>query len=208
MIGYLEGKLLRKDLEQVVILAGGVGYQVSVPLTTFRTMPPVGETISLEISTQVSQDAIRLYGFATMTDRKVFEMLIRVSKIGPRIALAILSSLDGQQVLMALAREDRKRLQAIPGVGRRTVDRIMMECRQAAARLAEDQGLVPEEPVFPAEEPIVRDVVSALINLGISRAEAYQAVTVAAADIGLQADMEALIKRALRSLRRPERGTT
>jgi Holliday junction DNA helicase RuvA len=205
VIGYLEGKLLRKEPDEVLVVAGGVGYRVFIPLTTYRRLPETGAEVALEVLTVVSQDAIRLFGFLNRVDLQVFELLLGVSKIGPRTALAVLSRFDGQALLSVLMRRDLKSLQSAPGIGKRTAERILMECRDAAVKLGEAESLEAIAEEASLEDPVVEEAVSALVNLGYPRSEALPAALAALARLGgSEDDPRPVIREALRAMRRAE----
>jgi len=189
VIASLRGKLLEKEPARVVIDVHGVGYEVSIPATTFTALPGPGSDVSLEIHTHVREDALALYGFVSRQERRVFERLITISGIGPRLAVTILSggSVDG--LVGAIRRGDLARLTSIPGVGKKTAERIVVELKDKF------QDLSVEAPK-PAVET---DVLSALENLGYSRPIAEAAVR-RAVNGDEQAGFETLFKRALQIL--------
>lgn len=189
MIASLRGRLLEKEPARVVIDVHGVGYEVSIPTTTFTALPTPGDEVSLEIHTHVREDTLALYGFSSRQERRVFERLITISGIGPRLAVTILSggSVDG--LVGAIRRGDLARLTSIPGVGKKTAERIVVELKDKL------QDLSAEAPK-PAVES---DVLSALENLGYSRALAEAAVR-RAVNGDDEAGFEVLFKRALQIL--------
>src|SRR5262245_9137612 len=186
MIARLRGKLIEKEPARVVVDVNGVGYEVSIPLTTFTVMPDAGAEVSVDIYTHVREDVIALYGFSSRQERRVFERLISISGIGPRLAVTILSggSVDG--LVGAIRRGDLARLTSIPGVGKKTAERIVVELRDKLQDLT-------AEPVKPVVET---DVLSALENLGYSRPSAEAAVR-RAVNGDQEAGFEVLFKRAL-----------
>jgi Holliday junction DNA helicase RuvA len=189
MIARLRGKLIEKEPARVVVDVNGVGYEVSIPLTTFTAMPESGAEVSVDIYTHVREDVIALYGFSSRQERRVFERLISISGIGPRLAITILSGGSVEGLVGAIRRGDLARLTAIPGVGKKTAERIVVELRDKLKDLT-------EEVVKPSVEV---DVVSALENLGYPRAMIEAAVRRAIdgdADVGF----EALFKRTLQIL--------
>lgn len=175
MIAHLTGQLREKDLRRVqrlVIDVHGVGYEVLAPLSTVYTLGEAGATVSLRIHTHVREDVLQLFGFATALEQMLFERLIGVSGVGPKLALAILSGVEPSDLVRAIRGNDLGRLTAIPGVGRKTAERLVVELRD---RLAQDVG---ESPAGPATaDAVVRDdLLSALANLGYQRAAAEKAV--------------------------------
>ena len=189
MIARLRGKLIEKEPARVVVDVNGVGYEVSIPLTTFTVMPDSGAEVSVDIYTHVREDVIALYGFSSRQERRVFERLISISGIGPRLAITILSGGSVEGLVGAIRRGDLARLTAIPGVGKKTAERIVVELKDKLKDLT-------EEDVKPSVEV---DVISALENLGYSRAMIEAAVR-RASDGETEAGFEVLFKRTLQIL--------
>lgn len=201
MIGRLSGLLLEARPDEVVLDVGGVGYRVQVPLSTFyRLTPPPDGPVALHVHTHVREDAIQLFGFSTAAERATFERLISISGIGPRIALAVLSGIGVEDLEQAVRAGDRAKLESIPGIGRRTAERMILELKDAleprrrggrtATRLAPPSG-----PSRPDD-----DAASALVNLGYGEAAAAQAVAAARESVGPEATLEELLRGALRAL--------
>jgi holliday junction DNA helicase RuvA len=189
VIAWLRGKLVEKEPTRVVIDVHGVGYEVFVPTTTFTAMPTPGIEVSLEIHTHVREDALALYGFLSRQERRVFERLITISGIGPRLAVTILSGGSVEGLVGAIRRGDLARLTSIPGVGKKTAERIVIELRDKL------QDLSAEAP-----KPVVEtDVLSALENLGYPRPMAEAAVR-RALNGDEDSGFEVLFKRALQIL--------
>lgn len=199
MIAHLKGVLFRKSTQSIVIDVGGVGYEVSVPLSTFYSLPEINERVSLQIYTHVKDDSLALFGFNTGLEKALFLMLISVSGIGPRLSLNILSGIGPRDLLEAMAGGDAVRLQAIPGIGRKTAERIVLELKDRASKTLNEMD-IPTTPA-PAREqiPLVDDAVSALINLGYSPKAAKTAIEGARARTG-ETTLEGLIREALRGL--------
>jgi Holliday junction DNA helicase RuvA len=176
MIGHLRGIVLEKHPNEVVVEAAGVGYQVQIPISTYTSLPDAGTAVSLRIHTHVREDALLLFGFATADEKTVFEKLITVSGIGPKLAITVLSGLPTPDLVAAIRSGDVQRLVRIPGVGKKTAERIVLELKEkligveAAGKAATATGT---EPILSALE---RDVLSALQNLGCARAAAEQAI--------------------------------
>lgn len=186
MIAWLRGKLLEKEASRVVLDVNGVGYEVFVPVTTFTALPEPGAEVALDIHTHVREDALALYGFSSRQERRVFERLIGVSGIGPRLAVTILSGGSVEGLVGAIRRGDLGRLTSIPGVGKKTAERIVVELKDKLKDLAEE-----------APKPVLEtDVLSALENLGYARATAEAAVR-RAMNGDESATFDALFKRAL-----------
>jgi Holliday junction DNA helicase RuvA len=195
VIAQLRGRILEKQPNKIVVDVNGVGYDVSVPLSTFYGLGDTGSEIALRIHTHVREDALALYGFATRIEQELFERLISVSGIGPKVALAVLSGIEPPELVRAIERADLARLTAIPGVGKKTSERIVLELKDRLPRapVAEDTGVQGPAPVMRD------DVLSALVNLGYHRPLAEKAVDHAvAATPG--ADFERTLRQALREL--------
>ena len=195
MIGRLAGRLARKAPNAVLVDVGGVGYQVLIPLSTFYALPAEGEAAALEISTQVREDAIQLFGFATERERRLFEQLIAVSKVGPKLATAVLSGMPVEELCAAIAAGDVARLSTIPGVGGKTAERLALELREKVAPLLEDAGRAAAPTTTAAGGRAAEDAAAALVNLGYRPKDAEKAVGKAAAEG--EAGLAALIRRAL-----------
>jgi Holliday junction DNA helicase RuvA len=195
MIGRLEGRLAEKSPEALVLDVGGVGYDVRVPLSTFFELPDEGKTIRLRIHTYVREAAFVLYGFLTDQERSAFTLLLGANGVGPRLALAILSGLPVARLAAAVRQNDVGALVGIPGVGKKTAERILMELADKIDRLSEVE---PLEDAGDTEAAAV----SALVNLGYARAQAETAVRAAAEQVAAGAGLEELIREALRAAAR------
>ena len=168
MIAHLSGTLLDKQLQRLVVDVGGVGYDVQVPLSTFYAVGDVGARVDLRIHTHVREDALQLFGFATPLEQTLFERLIAIGGIGPRVALAVLSGIEPESLVRAIRDADLGRLTSIPGVGKKTAERLVVELRDRLPKLAE----TTPTGVPSAEDDVRSDVLSALANLGYQRAAA------------------------------------
>lgn len=195
MIAHLRGRLLDKQPNRVIVDVEGVGYDVFVPLSTFYGLGEPGAAIALRVHTHVREDALALYGFATRIEQELFERLIGVSGIGPKVALAVLSGIEPADLIRAIQRGDHARLTAIPGVGRKTSERIVLELKD---RLPLPQ-VAPETSGDAMHPPMHDDVLSALVNLGYHRPLAEKAVA-SALKIAPEAGFERTLKQALREL--------
>lgn len=197
MIGYLEGNLKQLDATRALVLAGGVGYEVHISLQTYYKLEGQ-KSVALQIFTHVREDALSLYGFASAEEKFAFGKLISISGIGPTLAQKILSGIDPADLAEAVARGDVRKLSSIPGVGKKTADRIILELR--------DKLLLPEssrEQTAPsARTSMDDDVQSALINLGYKPKDAEAALEMARKELGNDAELSALLKAALRQLTR------
>jgi Holliday junction DNA helicase RuvA len=200
VIAHLRGKISEKHPNRIVLDVNGVGYEVFVPLSTFYGLGDSGADIALRIHTHVREDALMLYGFATFLEQELFERLIGVSGIGPKVALSVLSGIEPQELIRAIERSDLARLTAIPGVGRKTSERIVLELKD---RLPRAQVAAVAAGVAASDAPVVRDdVLSALVNLGYHRPLAEKAVDAAITTLGSSPDagFERMLKQALREL--------
>ncbi len=191
MIARLEGRLDDKTPDRVVLCAGGVGYDVRVPLSTFLELPEEGKTVRLLVHTYVREDTLHLYGFLRHEERLAFTTLIGINGVGPRLALTILSGLPVGQLVQAVRDNDLARLRGIPGVGAKTAERILVELRDKVNRF---ESAVPATPADEADEACV----SALLNLGYSRAQAEKALRAAKQRLPPEQSLENLIREALR----------
>jgi Holliday junction DNA helicase RuvA len=198
VIAYLHGRILEKHPNRIVVDVAGVGYDVAVPLSTFYGLGDAGSEITLRIHTHVREDALLLYGFATKLEQDLFERLISTSGIGPKVALAVLSGIEPLELIRAIERGDLARLTAIPGVGKKTSERIVLELKD---RLPKAPMPTAIEEQASAPSVLRDDVLSALMNLGYHRPLAEKAVDSAVkATVG--GDFERTLKQALRELAR------
>ena len=196
MIAHLRGTILEKQPNRVVVDVGGVGYDVAVPLSTFYGLADVGGPVSLRVHTHVREDAIALFGFATPLELELFQRLIGISGIGPKVGLAVLSGIEPAELIGAIERGDLARLTAIPGVGKKTSERIVLELKD---RLPKTVAVAAANVV--ADVPALRDdLLSALINLGYHRPLAEKAVDAALKAAGRDTGFERTLKQALREL--------
>jgi Holliday junction DNA helicase RuvA len=201
MIAHVRGTLVEKDTAAVVVDVNGVGYRVLVPETVSAALPAVGEQVHLLTTFCVREEEMSLYGFVTAEQRKLFEMLIGVSGVGPKAALSLLSVMDAEQLAMAIAGEDIKRLTSAPGVGTKIAQRIAMELKEKAAEIAWQRKvdrLAAKGKPLPSDR--LEDAVEALMALGYNRTDARRAVEAAAKSLPSEADTAALVRSALQAL--------
>lgn len=195
VIAYLRGRLLDKQPNRLIVDVQGVGYEVYVPLSTFYDVGELGVDIALRIHTHVREDALSLFGFLTTLELQIFERLIAVSGIGPKLALAVLSGIEPRELVNAIRRGDIARLTAIPGIGKKTAERMSLELKD---RLPE--GLFTDvAPLAASGGDLRQDVLSALLNLGYHRPLAERAVDSALKNGG-DHNFERTLKHALREL--------
>jgi holliday junction DNA helicase RuvA len=192
MIGRLTGRLATKAPDQILLDVAGVGYLVHIPLSTFYELPEVEKPASLWIHTHVREDALSLFGFLTERERSLFLLLLGVAGIGPKVALTVLSGIPPSELVAALRKQDVRRLVAVPGVGKKTAERMVLELTEKVAAFAEEAP--PETAAVAAE-----DVVSALVNLGYRKAEAERAVE-GIARAGAPGEFGDYLKQALKKL--------
>jgi Holliday junction DNA helicase RuvA len=205
MIGRLEGVLREKRPTSVLIDVGGVGYEVLVPLSTFADLPDEGKVVSLRIHTHVREDALVLFGFRNAREREVFELLLLASRVGPKLALTVLSGIDAKDLVAAIRDGEVAVLQSVPGIGRRMAERIVVELRDRVAEIAatHEGPSTEREPRLEAPaDGALDEILSALSNLGVSRAQAERSARSALAGLGPEAPIEDLIRTALRGLAR------
>lgn len=197
MIGSLRGRLTRKSIDEVTIDVAGIGYRVSIPLSTYEALPAEGDEASLVTHLHVREDELTLYGFASARERRLFETLIGVSGVGPRLALHVLSRLTPDRFVGAIRRQDLATLTGISGVGRKTAERLVLELKDKLGEFAEAEG-EEGEPVRLTTNG--EDAVKALIALGIGRASAERAVQASLAEVP-DAPAPELTRRALTAIR-------
>ena len=196
MIAHLRGTILEKQPNRIVVDVGGVGYDVAVPLSTFYGLADAGGAVALRVHTHVREDAITLFGFATALELDLFERLIGISGIGPKVGLAVLSGIEPSELVGAIERGDLARLTAIPGVGKKTAERIVLELKDRLPRAHVTAAVAGVE-----DAPVLRDdLVSALLNLGYHRPLAEKGVDAALKAVGRDAGFERTLKQALREL--------
>jgi Holliday junction DNA helicase RuvA len=200
MIAHLKGILLSKSTSSIIVDNNGLGYEVFVPLSTFYTLPDEeGQEVSLYIHTHVREDAFLLFGFSTILEKKIFRLLISVSGIGPKLAINVLSGIGPDSLLEAIAQGDVVRLQSIPGVGKKTAERISLELKDKARLTRSDADLPPVKISSQENKEIRDDALSALVNLGYSSKAAGTAVDKALSKAG-DITLEIIITEALRVL--------
>jgi len=201
MIAHLTGILFSKNPQSVIVDTAGVGYQIFIPLSTFYQLPDEMEKVSLHVYTHVREDILQLFGFQTEIEKETFSLLISVSGIGPKLALSILSGIGLEDLLSAIVRADSERIAAVPGVGKKTSQRITLELKEKASYLSEGIEVPPKEKVEIKNKEIFDDALSALINLGYPSKSAKRAIeNVLRKDNEI--NLETLLKEALRSLAR------
>jgi holliday junction DNA helicase RuvA len=193
MIAHLRGRLLAKHPNQAVVETAGVGYDVTITIPTFSDLPGLGSEVALHIHTHVREDQIALYGFLRPAEKQLFEKLITVSGIGPKLAITILSGMPADEMVGSIRHNDIARLTRIPGIGKKTAERMVLELRD---KLPPAGAEIPAAPPITAME---EDVLSALMNLGYQRPTAERALAQAAKN-GKEESFEALFRNTLAAL--------
>lgn len=203
MIAHLSGTLLSKQATSVILDVSGVGYEVTIPLSTFYELEDAGSTVQLRIYTHVREDALQLYGFKTARERELFLRLISVSGIGPKLGITLLSGMSADEMISSIRTNNLAKLTLIPGVGRKTAERLVMELRDKVASLSaeveEELGTKTDAAAVPTEDSMRADALSALLNLGYQRNAAEKAVTAAMSETP-DVSVESILRSSLRKL--------
>lgn len=205
MIAHLSGTLLSKQATSVIVDVAGVGYDVAIPLSTFYDLGEIGEPVQLRVYTHVREDALQLYGFKTARERELFLQLISVNGVGPALAIKLLSGMNADEMIASIRTNNLVRLVAIPGVGRKTAERLVVDLRDKIAALSspaleeEFAAKAAVEGAPTTTEAMRNDAMSALANLGYQRAAVEKAVK-NALDEGGELSVEVILRRSLRSL--------
>ncbi|HNT91136.1 MAG TPA: Holliday junction branch migration protein RuvA [Smithellaceae bacterium] len=200
MIAMISGKIVYKGISHVVIDAQGVGYRVFIPLTTFYVLPENGHDVTLHIHTHVKQDGINLFGFYTIQERDIFELMLTVSGIGPKMSINILSGISVSELLNAISKGDLKKLISIPGLGKKTAERLILELKEKVIKrmIIEE---TPEGTDRQREKDIIKeDALSALVNLGYKNNIAQDALDKVMSELTTDLAMEQILKRTLKIL--------
>lgn len=205
MIAHLSGTLLSKQATSVIVDVAGVGYELAIPLSTFYDLGEIGEPVQLRVYTHVREDALQLYGFKTARERELFLQLISVNGVGPALAIKLLSGMNADEMIASIRTNNLVRLVAIPGVGRKTAERLVVDLRDKIAALSspaleeEFAAKAAVEGAPTTTEAMRNDAMSALANLGYQRAAVEKAVK-NALDEGGELSVEVILRRSLRSL--------
>jgi holliday junction DNA helicase RuvA len=195
MIAHLRGRVLSKTPQSVVVETSGVGYEVTISIPTFTALPAEGNEVSLLIHTHVREDALALFGFMSSTEKRLFEKLLGISGIGPKLAVTVLSGLPPERLVAAIHGQDHATLTRIPGVGKKTAERIVLELKDKLQELA-------PAPIAGIATPVSEDVLSALVNLGYQRAAAQKGIEAAVArDSDAARDFESLFRASMSAMK-------
>jgi Holliday junction DNA helicase RuvA len=197
MIALLTGTIAHKSPDYIILDVHGVGYRVQIPFSTYYELPEEGGIVSLHIHTQVKEDAINLYGFRSLTEKGCFQLLISVSGIGPKLAKDILSNIQPDELARAVMQGNLARLASIPGIGKKTAERLVLELREKIGKL-DVTAPAKEGTVLPPASTVLDDVASALVNLGYKEAMVKKVLS----DMEMPSDaaMETVLKQALKLL--------
>jgi Holliday junction DNA helicase RuvA len=198
MIAHLTGKLTHKSPDHIVVDVNGVGYQVFVPLSTFYALPDVGREVSLNIHTHLREAALKLFGFYTEEELKIFEQLITINKVGPKLAVTILSGMSPADLLSAINSSDVGKLNTIPGIGRKMAERLTLEMRDKLANISREFAAKTEDSV--PRNGLFDDALSALVNLGYKKNEVEKTLKSIYSQGQQKVSLENLIKKSLNLL--------
>ena len=206
MIAHLSGTLLSKHATSVILDVGGVGYEVNIPLSTFYDLGDIGATVQLRIYTHVREDALQLFGFKTARERELFLRIISVSGIGPKLGITLMSGMSADEMIESIRTNNLARLTLIPGIGRKTAERLVIELREKIAALAtgdveDDTQRVQTGPAPTSEDGVRSDALSALVNLGYQRSSAEKAIEAVMRETS-ELSVESVLRSSLRKLAR------
>jgi len=203
MIAHLSGTLLSKNPNSVIVDVSGVGYEVNIPVSTFYELEDTGTNVKLRIYTHVKEDALQLYGFKTARERELFINFISVSGIGPKIGIALLSGMSADELIASIKTNNLARLTLIPGVGKKTAERLIVDLREKMTALSnaqvEESGVRPIAAEESTEDSVRSQALSGLMNLGYQRSAAEKAIDAALSEGG-DISVESILKRSLRKL--------
>ena len=197
MIAHLIGKLIYKSPDHSIVDVNGIGYKIFTPLSTYYVLPKTGESVTLHIHTRVREDELKLFGFLTEEEQSIFEKLITINKVGPKLALGILSGMSPENLLTAIMSNDAARLSNIPGVGKKTAERLTLEMKDKLSDLTFE---MENQKDTEAPEGPYEDALSALVNLGYKKPQAEKSLKSAYNKIGKDSSLEDLIKESLNNL--------
>ena len=200
MIALISGKIVYKGISHVIVDVQGVGYRIFIPLTTFYELPETGQTITLHVHTNVKQDAINLFGFYTVQERDLFQLMISVSGIGPKMSMNILSGISAQELLRAISGGNVGKLVNIPGVGKKMAERLILELKEKVIKKMVLEETPAADDKHQANEIIMEDALSALVNLGYKSNVARDALDKALRSSEEELGMDQLLKKTLKNL--------
>jgi len=200
MIALIKGKIVYKGISNVVVDTQGVGYRIFIPLTTFYELPESGQMVTLHIHTNVKQDAINLFGFYTLQERDLFQLMISVSGIGPKIAMNILSGISANDLLQAISSGNLGKLVSIPGVGKKMAERLILELKEKVIKKMIAENIPATDTEHKASEIVKEDALSALVNLGYKSNVAKDALDKVLQAAEQELAMDQLLKKTLKIL--------
>jgi len=200
MIALINGLLIHKATSSVIVDANGVGYRIFVPLTTFYTLPDTNQPVTLHVHTHVRPDAISLFGFGSGNEKEVFELMLSVSGIGPRLAMNILSGISAEELMKAVSEGNLNRLVSIPGVGKKTAERMLLELKDKIVKLSTCNVIHKDNGDILTFDSIKDDALSALVNLGYKTHKAREAVDKIMSESSQSLALDLLLKKALKIL--------
>ena len=200
MIALISGKIVHKGISHVIVDVHGIGYRIFIPLTTFYELPETGQTITLHVHTNVKQDAINLFGFYTVQERDLFQLMISVSGIGPKMSMNILSGISAQELLRAISSGNVGKLVNIPGVGKKMAERLILELKEKVIKKMMIEEMPAADDQHQASEIIIEDVLSALVNLGYKSNVAKDALDKVLQASEEELGMDQLLKKTLKIL--------
>ncbi len=198
MIAHLRGQILAKSPSSVIVECAGVGYELAISVATFTELGNEGATAALHVHTHVREDALALFGFAELTEKRLFEKLLTISGIGPKLAITVLSGISAERLVGAIRAGDHATLTKIPGIGKKTAERVVLELKD---KLDDMSGAAPQTSATPSLGAVADDVLSALLNLGYPRPAAQKAVETAAKDAANAEEFEKLFRAAMGAVR-------
>jgi Holliday junction DNA helicase RuvA len=198
MIAFLRGRLLAKTPNRAVVECGGVGYDTTISVATFSSLPAEGAEVRLHIYTHVREDQIALFGFAEPQEKKLFEKLLTISGIGPKLAITVLSGIDTDRLVTSIRANDHVSLTRIPGIGKKTAERMVLELKDKL----DDMAVAPATEAASSLGPVADDALSAMVNLGYARPVAQKAIeTALAKDPAAANDFEVIFRAAMANIR-------
>jgi Holliday junction DNA helicase RuvA len=200
MIALINGLLINKAISHVIVEANGIGYRIFVPLTTFYELPSMDQSVTLHIHTHVRQDAISLFGFGTEEEKNVFELMLSVSGIGPKLAINILSGISAEELIRAVSHGNLNRLVSIPGVGKKMAERMILELKDKMVKLSTYEAIYKADGDIEVFDSIIDDALSALVNLGYKNQKARDVLDKIIKESSASLTLDVLLKKALKIL--------
>jgi Holliday junction DNA helicase RuvA len=198
VIAHIRGQVFSKSPNAVIVECGGVGYELAISVTTYTEIGDKGAQASLHVHTHVREDALLLFGFHELAEKRLFEKLLTISGIGPKLAITVLSGISAERLVGAIRGGDHATLTKIPGIGKKTAERVVLELKD---KLTDMAGFAPAEPAGPSMGAVADDVLSALTNLGYPRPVAQKAIETAAKNPEVTGDFERLFRAAIAAIR-------